>query len=153
MNSNLMKGPSARRRDSATNEIASADGGRTTANKRKKTNPTKEAKKIEPQMMSVSATSLNGAGVEAGSAAGVAVAQPREEAPATAQHRPSGLYGELTSKAWREVQPPLSAGVLDVLVSKLGFERMTPVQAGAIPLFLSYKDVCVEVTLCTAPSL
>jgi hypothetical protein len=62
-------------------------------------------------------------------------------------HRPSGLYGEVTNKGWDDVTPPLSAGVMDIITNKLGFNRMTPVQAGTIPLFLSYKDVCVEVHL------
>ncbi|ELR18238.1 DEAD/DEAH box helicase domain containing protein [Acanthamoeba castellanii str. Neff] len=70
-----------------------------------------------------------------------------QAAPAAGQvvpHRPSGLYGEVTNKGWDDVTPALSAGVMDIITNKLGFNRMTPVQAGTIPLFLSYKDVCVE---------
>ncbi|KAL1638640.1 ATP-dependent rRNA helicase spb4 [Diplodia intermedia] len=46
-------------------------------------------------------------------------------------------------RAWDSLAPPLSEWVLDA-VSSMGFERMTPVQASAIPLFMGYKDVVVE---------
>lgn len=46
-------------------------------------------------------------------------------------------------RAWDALTPPLSEWILDA-VSCLGFERMTPVQASAIPLFMGYKDVVVE---------
>ncbi|OJD31254.1 atp-dependent rrna helicase spb4 [Diplodia corticola] len=46
-------------------------------------------------------------------------------------------------RAWDALTPPLSQWVLDA-VSSMGFERMTPVQASAIPLFMGYKDVVVE---------
>jgi ATP-dependent RNA helicase DDX55/SPB4 len=41
------------------------------------------------------------------------------------------------------VTPALSEWVLDA-VSSMGFTRMTPVQASAIPLFMAHKDVVVE---------
>ncbi|SHO76925.1 Similar to S.cerevisiae protein SPB4 (Putative ATP-dependent RNA helicase) [Malassezia sympodialis ATCC 42132] len=44
---------------------------------------------------------------------------------------------------WTRVRPPLSSWILGVLES-LGFAQMTPVQASAIPLFLSHKDVVAE---------
>jgi hypothetical protein len=72
-------------------------------------------------------------------------AQAAAAAGQVVPHRPSGLYGEVTNKGWDDVTPALSAGVMDIITNKLGFNRMTPVQAGTIPLFLSYKDVCVEV--------
>lgn len=43
---------------------------------------------------------------------------------------------------WTAVEK-LSPTTLDVL-STLGFSQMTPVQAAAIPLFLSHKDVAAE---------
>ncbi|KAK0647746.1 ATP-dependent rRNA helicase spb4 [Lasiodiplodia hormozganensis] len=46
-------------------------------------------------------------------------------------------------RAWDALTPPLSEWILDA-VSSMGFERMTPVQASAIPLFMGYKDVVVE---------
>ncbi|KAL4980757.1 ATP-dependent rRNA helicase spb4 [Aspergillus desertorum] len=52
---------------------------------------------------------------------------------------PSGT----SSRAWDAVNPPLSEWVLDA-VSSMGFSRMTPVQASAIPLFMAHKDVVVE---------
>lgn len=52
---------------------------------------------------------------------------------------PSGT----SSRAWDGVNPPLSEWVLEA-VSAMGFTRMTPVQASAIPLFMAHKDVVVE---------
>ncbi|KAL2834904.1 P-loop containing nucleoside triphosphate hydrolase protein [Aspergillus cavernicola] len=52
---------------------------------------------------------------------------------------PSGT----SARAWDAVSPPLSDWVLDA-VSSMGFTRMTPVQASAIPLFMAHKDVVVE---------
>lgn len=40
--------------------------------------------------------------------------------------------------------PALSKETLSVIEGTLGFDRMTPVQAATIPLFLTNKDVCVE---------
>ncbi|KAL1971287.1 hypothetical protein VTN77DRAFT_239 [Rasamsonia byssochlamydoides] len=48
-----------------------------------------------------------------------------------------------SSRAWDSLDPPLSEWVLDA-VSSMGFTRMTPVQASAIPLFMGHKDVVVE---------
>jgi len=47
-------------------------------------------------------------------------------------------------KAWEALTPPLSEWILNA-VSSMGFERMTPVQANSIPLFMGNKDVVVEV--------
>ncbi|KAL4921948.1 P-loop containing nucleoside triphosphate hydrolase protein [Aspergillus aurantiobrunneus] len=52
---------------------------------------------------------------------------------------PSGT----SSRSWDALTPPLSEWVLDA-VSSMGFTRMTPVQASAIPLFMAHKDVVVE---------
>ncbi|KAL2861122.1 ATP-dependent RNA helicase SPB4 [Aspergillus lucknowensis] len=52
---------------------------------------------------------------------------------------PSGT----SSRSWDAVTPALSEWVLDA-VSSMGFTRMTPVQASAIPLFMAHKDVVVE---------
>ncbi|KAK7518157.1 ATP-dependent rRNA helicase-like protein spb4 [Phyllosticta citriasiana] len=46
-------------------------------------------------------------------------------------------------RAWSSLTPPLSEWILDA-VATMGFDRMTPVQASTIPLFMGYKDVVVE---------
>lgn len=46
-------------------------------------------------------------------------------------------------RSWDTVNPPLSEWVQEAM-SLMGFARMTPVQASAIPLFMSHKDVVVE---------
>ncbi|KZZ96429.1 DEAD-like helicase [Ascosphaera apis ARSEF 7405] len=48
-----------------------------------------------------------------------------------------------SSRAWDGLNPPLSQWMLDA-VSSMGLERMTPVQASTIPLFMAHKDVVVE---------
>ncbi|KAI9857490.1 MAG: ATP-dependent rRNA helicase spb4 [Trichoglossum hirsutum] len=48
-----------------------------------------------------------------------------------------------TPRAWEALTPSLSEWILDA-VSSMGFERMTPVQASTIPLFMEHKDVVVE---------
>ncbi|KAJ5577099.1 hypothetical protein N7535_004025 [Penicillium sp. DV-2018c] len=48
-----------------------------------------------------------------------------------------------SSRAWDALTPPLSEWTLDA-VGSMGFTRMTPVQASAIPLFMQHKDVVVE---------
>jgi ATP-dependent RNA helicase DDX55/SPB4 len=45
---------------------------------------------------------------------------------------------------WSKVKPALHAELIDHVVHTLGFQQMTPVQSGVIPLFLSHKDVIVE---------
>ncbi|KAK8232974.1 ATP-dependent rRNA helicase-like protein spb4 [Phyllosticta capitalensis] len=47
------------------------------------------------------------------------------------------------ARAWADLTPSLSPWILDA-VSSMGFDRMTPVQASTIPLFMGYKDVVVE---------
>lgn len=49
----------------------------------------------------------------------------------------------MSSRSWDSVTPPLSQWVLDAVYS-MGFSKMTPVQASAIPLFMAHKDVVVE---------
>lgn len=46
--------------------------------------------------------------------------------------------------AWSKLNPPLTPWIHSLLTNDLGFSQMTPVQASAIPLFLSHKDVIVE---------
>lgn len=48
-----------------------------------------------------------------------------------------------SQRLWSSLDPPLSPWVLDALAS-MGFEKMTPVQASTIPLFMGNKDVVVE---------
>lgn len=45
--------------------------------------------------------------------------------------------------SFASVRPPLAQGILDYVKSQK-FDRMTPVQAATIPLFLSHKDVAVQ---------
>ncbi|OBZ91605.1 ATP-dependent rRNA helicase SPB4 [Choanephora cucurbitarum] len=45
--------------------------------------------------------------------------------------------------SWRTLETPLSDPILTTL-DTMGFDTMTPVQAGVIPLFLKNKDVVVE---------
>ncbi|KAI1311607.1 ATP-dependent rRNA helicase spb4 [Mortierella claussenii] len=45
--------------------------------------------------------------------------------------------------SWESLEPKLSPQVLDA-VGTMGFTDMTPVQSGAIPLFMKNKDVVVE---------
>ncbi|KAL1306056.1 hypothetical protein AAFC00_004182 [Neodothiora populina] len=47
------------------------------------------------------------------------------------------------ARAWQGPTPGLSEWMLDA-ISSMGFQRMTPVQASAIPLFMGNKDVVVE---------
>ncbi|KAF2840136.1 DEAD-domain-containing protein [Patellaria atrata CBS 101060] len=47
------------------------------------------------------------------------------------------------SRAWDALTPSLSEWILQA-VDSMGFLRMTPVQASAIPLFMGNKDVVVE---------
>lgn len=53
------------------------------------------------------------------------------------------LPANSASRAWEALTPPLAEWILDA-ISSMGFERMTPVQASTIPLFLGNKDVVVE---------
>lgn len=48
-----------------------------------------------------------------------------------------------SSRAWDALTPSLSEWNLEAVAS-MGFTRMTPVQASAIPLFMQHKDVVVE---------
>jgi ATP-dependent RNA helicase DDX55/SPB4 len=48
------------------------------------------------------------------------------------------------TRAWEGLTPPLSEWILDAIAS-MGFQKMTPVQANCIPLFIGNKDVVVEV--------
>jgi superfamily II DNA/RNA helicase len=47
------------------------------------------------------------------------------------------------TRAWDQMNPPLSGWVLDA-ISSMGFEKATPVQSNAVPLFLGNKDVVVR---------
>ncbi|CAL5867456.1 uncharacterized protein PFLUO_LOCUS1675 [Penicillium psychrofluorescens] len=47
------------------------------------------------------------------------------------------------TRTWDGLTPSLSEWTLDAVAS-MGFTRMTPVQASAIPLFMAHKDVVVE---------
>jgi superfamily II DNA/RNA helicase len=48
------------------------------------------------------------------------------------------------SRLWEDAQPKLSEPVLQT-IRDLGFVKMTPVQAATIPLFMTNKDVAVQV--------
>jgi ATP-dependent RNA helicase DDX55/SPB4 len=47
-------------------------------------------------------------------------------------------------RSWESLDPPLSRWIVNAVLG-MGFERMTPVQASTIPLFMSHKDCVVEV--------
>lgn len=49
-----------------------------------------------------------------------------------------------SSRAWETLIPSLSEWIIDAVTS-MGLKRMTPVQASTIPLFMTHKDVVVEV--------
>ena len=51
-----------------------------------------------------------------------------------------------SSRAFEALTPALSEWILDAM-SSMGFSRMTPVQASAIPLAMGNHDVVVEVKL------
>ena len=48
-----------------------------------------------------------------------------------------------SSRAWDALTPSLSEWILDATAA-MGFDKMTPVQASTIPLFMGNKDVVVE---------
>jgi ATP-dependent RNA helicase DDX55/SPB4 len=48
-----------------------------------------------------------------------------------------------SSRAWDALTPALSEWILTATAT-MGFDRMTPVQASTIPLFMGHKDVVVE---------
>jgi ATP-dependent RNA helicase DDX55/SPB4 len=54
-----------------------------------------------------------------------------------------GLAKKSSSRAWDALTPALSEWILTATAS-MGFDKMTPVQASTIPLFLGPKDVVVE---------
>lgn len=70
-----------------------------------------------------------------------AAAAAESNTPLTAPTVPAAAPKD--PRAWTSVTPALSPWMVDGLAS-MGFEKMTPVQASAIPLFLLNKDVVVE---------
>ena len=52
----------------------------------------------------------------------------------------------MKERRFRDLDPPLSPGILQALESSEGFsyQATTPVQAATIPHFLTHKDVLVE---------
>ena len=56
-----------------------------------------------------------------------------------------------SSRAWDALEPALAEWIVDAVTS-MGFQRMTPVQASTIPLFLAHKDVVVEVRFAGGPT-
>jgi hypothetical protein len=133
-------------------EPSVADGGGAPQPAAPAEGQSRKEKRKSKRMQRNAKIEAKGAAVDGGSKAGQTNGEngqtkAGETTPAAvAVHKPTGLYGEVTNKGWEDVKPALSAGVMDIITNKLGFNRMTPVQAGTIPLFLSYKDVCVEVT-------
>ena len=57
---------------------------------------------------------------------------------------PAPALAKSSNRAWEALTPALSEWILDA-ISSMGFQRMTPVQASTIPLFMGHKDVVVEV--------
>ena len=60
------------------------------------------------------------------------------------------MRGSSAAGSFAAADPALSEETLDV-VDSLGFKMMTPVQNASIPLLLTNKDVCVEVSGAAAP--
>lgn len=58
---------------------------------------------------------------------------------------PGKIAAKRDPRAWDALTPPLAEWILDA-VSTMGFPRMTPVQAAAMPYFMGNKDVVVEVS-------
>ncbi|KAL9131298.1 MAG: hypothetical protein Q9217_000733 [Psora testacea] len=56
---------------------------------------------------------------------------------------PAKVSAKIATRAWEALTPELSDWILSA-VSSMGFNRMTPVQASCIPLFMAHKDVVVE---------
>ncbi|CAM9212399.1 unnamed protein product, partial [Ascophyllum nodosum] len=88
--------------------------------------------------------------VEEASQAEAARAQASQQAEKQHETKPvatatakRSTAGRTPSTSFKHCRPSLSQEVIEV-VTKMGFESMTPVQAATIPLFLSNKDVCVE---------
>ena len=48
-------------------------------------------------------------------------------------------------RSFEAVKPKLSDVVLKAINEEFGFKQMTPVQTATIPVFLSHKDVLVQV--------
>lgn len=65
-------------------------------------------------------------------------------APEKKSTEPKTTADKSSARAWEALTPALSEWVLDA-ISSMGFQRMTPVQASTIPLFMGHKDVVVEV--------
>ena len=64
-------------------------------------------------------------------------------AAATASAASSTSTSTTSSRSWTTLRPPLHPLLLSYIASR-SFDQMTPVQAATIPLFSSYKDVCVQ---------
>jgi len=60
------------------------------------------------------------------------------------QAKQPALFGEVTNTGWEALNPPLSDVCL-LTLKRMGFFKTTPVQQVTIPLFLTHKDVAVEV--------
>jgi len=63
---------------------------------------------------------------------------------ASTQAKQPALFGEVTNTGWEALNPPLSDVCL-LTLKRMGFFKTTPVQQVTIPLFLTHKDVAVEV--------
>lgn len=59
-------------------------------------------------------------------------------------HTKASEKSKSPSRSWKALTPSLAEWILEA-VRCMGFERMTPVQASAIPLFTGNKDPVVEV--------
>ena len=65
--------------------------------------------------------------------------------PAKTTAKTKDAQVQSASRAWEGLTPALSEWILEA-VQHMGLERMTPVQASTIPLFMTAKDVVVEVS-------
>lgn len=62
---------------------------------------------------------------------------------AAAKKESAAAAGVQDARLWTSLKPPLSPWLQDALQT-MDFKKMTPVQAGVVPLFLGNKDVVVE---------
>lgn len=51
---------------------------------------------------------------------------------------------QITDSRWDELKPSLNQTLIDILTTKMGFDRMMPVQKTVVPLFIQNYDVAVE---------
>lgn len=82
---------------------------------------------------------------ETGSGGGVCAPETGRRSGTSRRHKPKTRVRGAVQTTFASLQPQLLPSTLEVVAS-LGFTTLTPVQAATIPLFLTNKDVAVEVS-------